>query len=212
MQRVTLPRWEWLRSRVTPELLLLAGIVYLATFLRFFALGEKSFWLDEATSIAIARLDWASLFAVVMHQEPNMSLYYGLLHLWRHLGEHEATIRSLSAIAAVATIPTVYAIGRRMFDAKVGLLAALFLAVNAFDIRYAQEARSYALLVFLTTLATLALARSVERPSRASWTGYVVISVASVYSHFFAAPVLLAHVASLAFLRRRLLPAQALIC
>ncbi|HLW59665.1 MAG TPA: glycosyltransferase family 39 protein [bacterium] len=212
MLRVTSPQREWLRTHITPELLLVVGIVYLAALLRFFALGEKSFWLDEATSITIARLDWPSLVSAVMHQEPNMSLYYGLLHLWRHLGEREATLRSLSAIAAVATIPTVYAIGRRAFDARVGLLAALFLAVNAFDIRYAQEARSYALLVFLTSLATLALARSVERPSRSAWSGYVLISVASVYSHFFAALVLLAHVVSLAFLRRRILTTQALIC
>jgi uncharacterized membrane protein len=53
------------------------------------------------------------------------------------------------------------------------MLAGLLLPLNAFFIRYAQEARSYSLLVFLTTLSSYFFVRGVERPSWKHWASYV---------------------------------------
>jgi len=210
---VTHPAVPRRATAITPlhrELLLVAGIVYLAAFLRILSLGEKSFWLDEATSLAIARLDWGSFLALVTHREPGMSLYYALLHFWRRLGESEATLRALSVVPAVATLPVVYLIGKRTAGATVGLLAALLLALNALDIRYAQEARGYSLLVFLTTLATFLFIKGIERPSRGLWAGYAATAALAIYAHFFAAFVIAAHLVSLAGLRPREIPWRAL--
>jgi len=210
---VTHPAVPRRASAVTPmhrELLLIAGIVYLAAFLRVLSLGEKSFWLDEATSLAIARLDWSSFLAIVTHREPGMSLYYAILHFWRRLGESEAAIRGLSVFPAVATLPVVHLIGKRTAGVAVGLLAALLLALNALDIRYAQEARGYSLLIFLTTLATFLFIKGIERPSRGLWAGYAATAALAFYTHFFAGFVIAAHLVSLAGLRARDIPARAL--
>src|SRR4029077_10007763 len=73
-------------------------------------------------------------------------------------------------------------------------------------IRYAQEVRSYALLVLLVTLSSLLFVRGIWRPSWKVWASYTGATVLGIYSHFFAALVLAAHWISLAFLRRRDVP------
>jgi hypothetical protein len=174
-------------------------------------LGHKSFWLDEAFSVELARQAWPEFRRVLAEREANSALYFLLLRLWLPLGDGEATVRALSVIPAVATIPVLYALGRQLFGVRVGLLAALLLAVNGSHIRYAQEARGYSLAVFLATLATLLFARLVRRPSSGVWLGYVLSAVLAVYSHFFAGLVLIAHAASLAFLPRQDLPRRSLL-
>ena len=189
---------------------LLIGILALGAILRLLFLGEKSFWADEVISVYFARQDWPD-FVTILSYETNMMSYHILLRFWLKLGENEFMIRSLSAILAVATVPVLYALGARLFGAKVGLISALLLAVNAFHIRYAQEARSYSLLVLLTALCSWSFLRSIDQPSPKNWAGYVLTSVLAVYSHFFAALVLAAHWASLAFLRPRDVPWKGLV-
>ncbi|MFQ5873746.1 MAG: glycosyltransferase family 39 protein [Dehalococcoidia bacterium] len=179
--------------------------VLLATGLTLLFLEDKSLWLDEVTSIVIAR-NWASMWQDMVQHEANMWLYYVLLHFWLKLGESEFLVRSLSASFAVVTVPVAYALGTRLFGPRVGIVTALLLPVNAFFIHYAQEARSYSLLVLMTTLSSYFFARGIERPSWKYWGACMVSSVLAIYAHFFGALVLIAHATSLVFLRRRDIP------
>src|SRR5918992_4431986 len=183
----------------------LLAITALALFLRLHLLAQDSFWGDELFSVRRAQSDWDA-FWELKRGPVAMALYYALLRFWILLGDSESTVRLLSVIPAVATVPLVYFMGKRLFDPRVGLIAALLLAMNAFHIQYSQEARSYSLLILLVTLSSLFLARSVQRPSRMNWIGYTVASVLSVYAHPFALLALLAQVSSLAFLPRRDIP------
>jgi uncharacterized membrane protein len=106
----------------------------------------------------------------------------------------------------VATVPVLYALGARLFGSRVGLIGAFLLALNSYHIRYAQEARSYTLVVFLVTLSSLFFVSGIERPIRRHWLAYVLTSVLAAYSHFFGGLVIAAHWVSLLFLRRRNTP------
>ncbi len=185
---------------------LLVGILAIATLLRVALLGDKSFNLDEIDSISFARLDWGSFFKLIAPREVNMTFYYVLLRVWRLAGENEVVIRSLSVAAGVATIPVLYLLGRRLFGPRVGLVAAFLISINTYHIQFSQYARSYSLLVFLVTLSSLLFVNCVERPRWRNWLGYLVVSILGVYSHLFAAFVLLAQWVSLAFLRPRDVP------
>jgi uncharacterized membrane protein len=110
-------------------------------------------------------------------------------------------LRLPSAVLSVATVPALYSLGKRLFCSRVGIVAALLFAVHAVDIQYAQEARSYSLVIFLVTLSSLYFLRSIERPSLGNLVGYTLISVLSVYAHLFAALVLAAQWVFLFFLR-----------
>ena len=139
--------WRWLDWTLVSTATIVAGV------LRFHALDRKPFWLDEGVSVAISRLDWYNFIRLMWRREANMSLYYVLLRGWQHLGGSEFFLRSLSVVFAVATVPAIYWLGLRLFDRRVATIASFIFALNAYSIRYAQEARSYSLYVFLGTLS-----------------------------------------------------------
>jgi hypothetical protein len=71
-------------------------------------------------------------------------------------------------------------------------------ATGGYWVRYAQEARPYALYLLLSALATLALLRAVEAPTARRWVVYGVTSVLAVWTHLFMVFVVLAHAVALA--------------
>jgi len=177
--------------RVTLWLLLAAGVA-----LRVFHLAWKPFWFDECFSAEIARIDWRDFLHLLWWREANMSFYYVLLRVWMHFGQSPFFIRSLSVAASAATLPAVYWVGRMLYNRRVALIAAALFAFNAYSIRYAQEARSYSLLVLLATLSSGFLIAWLQRPTRRSWIGYILASTLAVYAHFYALLLLLAHAAA----------------
>jgi mannosyltransferase len=176
---------------------MLIGILLLTAMLRLVHLGAESLWMDEIISVAIARLDWGTFWSLVSRFEANMVLYYGLLHFWMKLGDSEAVIRGLSALTGFLTVPLLYVLTKRMFSTRAALIGALLLAVNAFHIRFSQEARAYTLVVFLTTLSSLFFIQAIERNFLTDWAGFVVAGTLAVYSHFFAVLILGAQLVSL---------------
>ncbi|HZQ96626.1 MAG TPA: hypothetical protein VFA67_16570, partial [Candidatus Sulfotelmatobacter sp.] len=66
-------------------------------------------------------------------------------------------------------------------------------AFNAYDVRYAQEARSYGLFLLLATLSSCWLVWWLREPSVRPLRGYVATSVLAAYSHFYALLLVAAH-------------------
>jgi mannosyltransferase len=174
------------------SILIIAGAA-----LRFAFLARKPFWFDEAFSVEVARIDRRNFLHLLWWREANMSLYYVLLRIWLNLslqsGPSEYFIRSLSVIAAVATIPAIYWLGRLLYDRRVGLIAAALLTFNAYSVRYAQEARSYAIFLLLATLSSAFLVMALDKPSRRNRAAYTVASVLAAYAHFYALLLVGAH-------------------
>ncbi len=177
---------------------ILLGLITLAAALaRSHALAGRGLWLDEAISVFISHQRLSVLFRVVRDGEIYMALYYFLLHWWLAFGDSEFTVRLLSVIFSVATVPFTFAIGSRLFGRAAGLIAAGLLTFSSFHIRFAQEARSYALAVLLATIATWLLVRNLQGPQKASWGAYGVLLSIMVYSHLYALTVIVAHCAAL---------------
>ena len=144
--------------------------------------------------------------------QANMALYYLLLRAWLIFGDSESAVRSLSVLFGVASIPAAYFLSHRLFGRKASLAGAALMAVNAFQIRYSQEARSYGLVMFLAIISTYLFVRLLESPRRpANWAAYVAVCAAGVYSHFFFYLVITAHLLSLKSSLWRKLPVKFLI-
>jgi mannosyltransferase len=194
---------EW---TLAPRAVLIA-ITALAAILRLLFLN-KSLWLDEGASVAIARGiagdnpsgTWTSFANLLWSRELNMAVYYVLLRLWLHVGTSETFIRLLSVLPGVATVPVVYGIGKRLFSTKAGLTAALLLSVHGAHLGYSQEARGYALVVLLCSVSYLAFVNAVERPAKRYWLLYIVVAVLAIYTHFYAVLMLAAQLISLLWL------------
>ena len=178
------PEREIVRARFVHYFLLLLSMGLVAV-LGFYSIADKSLWLDEAFSVALARLDWSELWQAITVREANMGLYYLLLHYWVQLGTGEFAVRSLSAITAIVSIAPVYGIGARLFDVNTGITASLLLALNAFFIQHAQEARGYALVLLLTATSAYFFLKAIDKPSVKSWGAYAAIGALSVYVHFW---------------------------
>jgi len=174
------------------ELAALTVILILGAILRFHALGQKSIWVDEGVSIELARLDWYNFLRILWRHEGNMALYHLLLRVWLPFGSSEAYIRTLSVLPALGTIPALYGLGRKLFNSQVGLISAFLLAVNAYHVRYSQEARSYSLYPLLCVLSSFYLVSFLQEPSRRNRIGHVLTSALAVYAHFFSGLLIVA--------------------
>src|SRR5215213_954866 len=170
-----------------------------------FRVGSQSLWLDEGFSVHFARSSLGT-FPSLIRAESNMALYHLLLHFWLFLGQSEAVIRGLSVLFAVATIPVLFVLAERLFDRRVAWSACALLIPNVFYVHYAQEARSYALVLFLSVAASALFVRALERPSKRHWTAYALAVGLGTWAHFFVILVAGAHLISLTFLERRLRP------
>lgn len=172
----------WTRASTLTLALVLAA----ATVLRFFFLAWKPFWFDECFSVEIARLSWHDFARLLWWREANMSLYYLLLRGWLHFGSSPFFIRSFSVLASLATLPAVFWLGSKLFDRRLGLIAAALMSCNAYSVRYAQEARSYSLFVLLATLSSGFFVACLRKPSQRNRRDYILASVLAIYTHLYA--------------------------
>ncbi len=163
-----------------------AILTVVATLLRVAFVGRQSFWGDEAATAIFARMQPRDMLQLLTTHESAMAMYFVLARFWAHLGDDEATLRMLSVIFAAATVPPLYFVARHLAGARVATVATLLFAVNAFAIRYAQEARSYSLWLLLVVVSWLYFLRIAERPARANVAGYIAASTLAVYAHVFA--------------------------
>ena len=180
-------------------------ILLITSFFVFFHIDNQSVWLDEAFSVAVADLNWRNFFHLLSFREANHGFYYILLKVWLPLGKSEFAIRELSAVFAIASVPVFYSLGSRLFNTRAGLIAALFLSVNAFFIEFAQEARGYSLLLLLVVASTYYFIKTIDQSCWINKLGYVIMSTLALYTHFFAALVLIAHGFSVLFLPKKYL-------
>jgi mannosyltransferase len=160
------------------------------TALRLAHLAAKPFWFDECFSALLARLDWRNFLHLLWWREANMSLYYLLLRAWLGIvpvsAQSEFYIRSLSVVFAMATLPALYWLARLLYDRRVALIAAVLFTANAYSVRYAQEARSYALFLLLATLSSGFLVAWRRKPLERNLQGYILLSILAVYAHLYA--------------------------
>jgi mannosyltransferase len=144
------------KSIVTTRAILIM-ITFLALVLDLFRLSAQPIWLDEAISIATSDLNTHDFILYLMNYEPFMFLYNVLLRMWLAFGQSEFAVRSLSVVFGVATVPSLFLLGRRLFGRRTGILAAFLLAINSLFIHYAQEARSYTITTLIAIWSWYAL-------------------------------------------------------
>ncbi|WP_332449308.1 glycosyltransferase family 39 protein [Methanoculleus sp.] len=172
--------------RASRYLQVLIGLTLAGFLLRFYNLGGNSLWLDEASTLTFARQSLIGIWESTAGGEFNPPLFYWLEHGMLLFGASEFVLRFLPALLGVLTIPVIYLIGTEFRDRNVGLIAAALLTFSPFHIFYSQEARAYAPMLFLFSLALLFYVRASRSDDVRSWVLFGVFSAVSFWMHFYA--------------------------
>src|SRR4051812_49640905 len=108
---------EFVRAR-SRTFWIVAGLTVLAGALRFATLGVQSYHHDEVvTASRILRDGFGHAMDAVGFSESAPPLYYALAWVWTQVtGTGEYGLRSLSALAGVATVPVAYLFGQALRD------------------------------------------------------------------------------------------------
>ncbi len=190
-----------MQSRHLAQLIFIA-ILVLAAALRFYRIDAQSLWNDEGNSARIAERSVA-LIVEGAAGDIHPPLYYLTLHVWRGVfGTGEAALRGLSAVFGLIAVGLAFLLGRHLFEARVGLIAAFLAAVNPFQIDYSQEARMYMMLTAIGAAAAYLLVRlldfwsltpRIHIPHRRYYVLYVAAMAAGLYTHYAFPFVFIVH-------------------
>lgn len=177
-------RWDPRRAEVA--LLLVAGAAVCA------ALGlstATALWLDEAQSVAIARLRPDRLLEA-LRQDGAPPAYYLLLHAWMKVaGSGDLAVRALSGLLAIPVIPLTYRAARRILGPPAALPAAVVALSSPFFLRYATEARMYSLVLLLVALGAVLGQAAATAPRRRPGLllGVSAVSGTLLLTHYWTA-------------------------
>jgi uncharacterized membrane protein len=180
---------------------LLITIVLIATPLVLHSIGQRSIWLDEAFSIKIANYQWKTFAQYFFTHDANMALYYLLLKFWIKLSSNESFLRLLSALFAIASTIAVFFLGKLLYDRETGFYASIMMVLNPFFITYAQETRSYSLLLFFSVLSTYFFICVTRRATWKMVVIYATISALSCYAHLFGFLVIASHIVTMPLIK-----------
>ena len=156
-------------------LILLGLILLAAAFFRFDQITGPSLWMDEIWSIEMA-MGHGSVHdhlphGIIRSDQPELTslsaaapwwsicthlggvthppLYFVVLRWWMDLfGTGALATRSLSAIFSLAAIVVFFDLCRWLHGPRIALLAAAISALAIGQLDFAQEARSYPMLIF----------------------------------------------------------------
>lgn len=175
-------------------------LVIFSFVLNVFYLGRPSIWFDEAFSVELARQPLPVLWRTIFGPEPNMELYYLLLHFWLKLSGWlgfpaiEWVVRFPSVLCSALSTGVLFLLARRYVGTLVAAVAAILYATNYLQLLYAQQARAYALQLLLLSLSWFFLLLAVQQPApeKRWWISYVIVTALAIYTHLFSLFVIFA--------------------
>ena len=173
----------------------------------FVGLATHGFWFDELFTARLIEPDGTGLMARIA-TDVHPPVYLVLLSLYSKIaGDGDAALRSLSALAASASILVFVTATRRTFTLPGRMFGAAIATGSLFWFFQAQNARSYALCLLIGAgilACSLALLNKEQKPARARLQlgGMVALMFAGTFAHFYVLYESLAVLFMLFVLRR----------
>jgi 4-amino-4-deoxy-L-arabinose transferase-like glycosyltransferase len=172
----------------------LAGITLLAALLRFFRLGQWSFWIDEVFVLTGQEDGFTFNFL-------RQSLASDLIRLaTRLLGTSEWSARLVPAALGVLTIPILYFPIRKIWGRNTALMSCLLIGISTWHLYWSQNARFYILLLLFYTLGLLAFHLGLEADQPWFFAAALLffgLAVRERLLALFLLPVVLAYLAAI---------------
>src|SRR3954452_1926839 len=169
--------------------------------------GGKPWQEDEAVAGLISAQPLGDALHTAVVERGGAPLHFTLAHAALAVDSSSQTLRWLSFVFALATIPLCYDLARRGAGQFAGATAAALAATSQLLAVYATFGRMYALFGLASTLALDLFVRAVRAPTPRTLAAAVVATLLLLAAHPFGLFVFLAELAVAAWLwRLRALP------
>jgi len=158
--------------------------VALGLCLRCWKLSGPSLWFDEGYTAWLADHSCSEIIRLV-RADTAPPLYYLLLHGWMEiLGTSELALRSFSCTCAVVTLVIVHAICRQQKFSLLQIAVVLsLLSMSVLQVRYARDARCYALVSLFAAAQLYGVLAFRESRSVLHAVPFILSSAAMLYTH-----------------------------
>ncbi len=158
--------------------------------LRVYQLPDETPWWDEI--VCLRHLDAPSLTAFiadVRQDDPPMTpIYFTTAYLWAQaVSDSVVSMRLLSVLFSIASIPLLFAFTRLLFDTRAGLVSAYAFSISLVHIYFAQEVRTYAFITFFALLSAYTLARALREDRGFWWIAHIATNALLTFTHLFSA-------------------------
>jgi mannosyltransferase len=156
----------------------LAVIVGIGFLHRLILLGTRQLWVDELMQARIIRFGSPSEILTRLRDGMDLAspldffIQKGMTVVW---GDSTWALRMHAVIFGTLSIWMFYRIARFLFSDRVALYATVLFAFYPLAYHYSQEARPYALLMFLTLLSYDRLLRQLFGKQR-RWQGWLLVA------------------------------------
>ncbi len=165
---------------------ILYGLVGLGFLLRVFHLGNQSLWFDEIITVHLAQLPLLAGLDGLLGQGIQLTpFFHWVVKLWLFTGTSEWALRFPAVVFSVLAIPLMYRLGKLYFNVSVGLFAAAIIAVNPFQVWYAQEVRAYSLLTFSAIGVMTAFGLLLKKGTWRHLAALTLFNIIGINAHYF---------------------------
>lgn len=173
--------------------LFVAGVAICTAAVTAFLLVQLSAWPsheDETLPLFVGRQSLGGLLDTVLGKRGGAPLHFLIAWAVAHAGGGLHTMRLVSALFAVASIPAIAILGNRLAGRGPALAGAALAAGSWILLFHGVYARMYSLFLLLATLSYLALLRAIERGGFRAWTVWAIAMLLAISSHQYGALVL----------------------
>jgi uncharacterized membrane protein len=209
--------------------IILGFLMFFDTFLSLFVFLKKSLRLDEAQSLWQTSRSAGTILKLVA-EDVHVPLYHLLLHVWQlFLGNNVPTVRIFSLLFFLLSIPSMYALGRLMYNKSSALFGAILFSLSPFMNWYGNEARMYSMFTFFVIVNSYCFIKlykdtsesdqngqreqEQDEQSKTGWDGwwrwYAITAFLGIYTHYFFFLLLISQV-FFYFFNREIFPAFSL--
>ncbi len=164
------------------HIMFLGVVVLFGTALRFWNLGQWSFWIDEVFTVRDAQNLSVDSWRVIPNPIPYLAVKLSI----SIAGSHEWGSRLIPCLVGIASIPMVFGLGRTLFNWRIGLLSSAFVACSSWHLFWAQNARYPVFTFFFGVLTAWLFYASLERDSTLLTVGALVACLCLILSHTLA--------------------------
>lgn len=180
----------------TKERILVWSIVSMGFVLRLFEIAKKNLWFDELLTAnftyqliglkASWRASSALPFFLYKITSDTVSILYGLLiYIYSFFFGNWESLRYPSLIFSTAGLIIFYKLARQFLSREESICALIIMALNPFQIWYAQEAREYSFICFLSVVFIYLYVKALRANKSSYWAYFSIAAIASIYASYY---------------------------